>query len=157
MSSEDNIIDDYGVSEEDTTKDLFLAFEIDHEDYTLEVSNISEIILMCDITLVPQAPDFVKGIINLRGDIIPVCSIRSRFMKPEIPYDELTCIIVIFYEDYKLGLIVDRVTGVSTITEENISSPPSAKLSYANQFVKNICKTEDGVKLLIDIEKLLAQ
>ena len=157
MSPEDIILDESPATAEDTTKDLYLTFEIDSEDYALEVAGISEIIVMCDITLVPHSPEFVKGIINLRGDIIPVLSVRSRFMKPEKPYDESTCIIVIFYEDYKLGLIVDSVKGVSTIPEEEISPPPNAKLSFANQFVKNIGKTEQGIRLMIDTEKLLAQ
>ncbi|MBR1444436.1 MAG: chemotaxis protein CheW, partial [Firmicutes bacterium] len=96
-----------------------------------------------------------KGIINLRGSIIPVIDVRLRFHKEEKPYDELTCIIVIEYEDYMVGLLVDTVNEVMLIPEENISMPPNAKLKYQNKFIKNIGKMEDEVQLLLDLNKFL--
>ncbi len=140
---------------EDTTKDLYLTFQINDEDYAIEVVNIKEIITMSDITVVPKTPDFLKGIINLRGDIVPVICVRSRFGLPKMEYDDSTCIIVLDYGEYIIGLIVDMVNGVLTIPEENISLPPSAKLNHTNQFVKNVGKTEEGVKLLLDIDRVL--
>lgn len=141
--------------DEDTTKDLYLTFEIDSEDYGIDVINVKEIIPVCAITIVPEVPHYVKGIINLRGDIIPVIDVRARFEKTEIPYSDLTCIVVIEYEEYVLGLIVDQVKGVLTIPEVNIAPPPSAKLSFSNQFVKNIGRFDEEVKLLLNLDKLI--
>ena len=142
-------------NDDNTTKDLFLTFRIASEEYAIEVNFIKEIITICPVTVVPETPTFIKGIINLRGDIVPVISVRSRFGLPEADYDDATCIIVLDFDDYIIGLIADRVTGVVTIPEENVSPPPSAKLAYSNEYVKSIGKTADGVKLLLDIYKLL--
>ena len=140
----------------DITKNLFLAFVIENERYAVEVSSIKEIIGVVPITIVPQTEDYIKGIINLRGDIIPVINMRSRFMKEVIEYDDQTCIVVVLYQEHILGLIVDSIIGVYTLEEEMVASPPSAKLSYANQFVKNIGRSkEDGILLLLDLEKVL--
>jgi len=139
----------------DTTKNMYLAFVIEDEQFAVDVGHIKEIIGVVPITLIPRTEDYIKGIINLRGDIVPVIDVRSRFRKPEIPYNQLTCIVVVFYQDYILGLIVDSILGVYIIEEDMISSPPSAKLSYSNQFVKNIGRADDGIKLLLDLEKLI--
>ncbi len=144
-----------GIGEEDTTKDLYLTFDINGEYFAIDVINIKEIITMCAVTLVPEAPDYVKGIINLRGDIVPVISVRARFGIEEIEYDEATCIVVLDFDEYIIGLIVDKVEGVLTIPEENISLPPHVKLSHSNQFIKSVGRTEVGVKLILDIYKLL--
>jgi purine-binding chemotaxis protein CheW len=139
----------------DITLNLYLAFVIEDEQYAVEVSSIKEIIGVVPITIVPQTENYIKGIINLRGDIIPVIDMRSRFMKPEIEYDDQTCIVVVLYQEYILGLIVDQILGVYTIEDEMIAPPPNAKLSYSNQFVKNIGRKEDGILLLMDLEKVL--
>ncbi len=141
--------------EEDTTKDKYLTFEIDNEEYGIDISHVIEIITVCAITWVPETPDFLKGVINLRGSIIPVIDARLRFKKPEKEYDSLTCIIVIEYENYEVGLIVDTVNEVMHIPEDKISTPPNAKLKYQNKFIKNIGKVGDEVQLLLDIDKFL--
>ncbi|GHV43858.1 chemotaxis protein CheW [Clostridia bacterium] len=142
---------------DDEIKNLYLSFKIEGEEYGLNVGQVKELINICAITVVPDTPNFLKGIINLRGDIVPVVNVRTRFAKQEIPYDENTCIIVIYHEDYIMGLIVDQVVGVYKILPDQISLPPNAKLSYNNVFVKNIGKAEDGLKLLLDLDKLLTQ
>ncbi|MCL2855028.1 MAG: chemotaxis protein CheW [Defluviitaleaceae bacterium] len=144
-----------GRRDSDITKNLYLAFVVDDEQYAVEVSSIKEIIGVVPITIVPQTENYLKGIINLRGDIIPVIDVRSRFRKPEIPYDTETCIVVVLFEDYILGLIVDRIIGVYELSADMVAAPPNAKLSYSNQFVKNIGRKEDGVLLLLDLEKIL--
>lgn len=136
-------------------KNLYLAFVVNDEQCAVEVASIKEIIGVVPITLVPQTEDYIKGIINLRGDIIPVIDMRLRFRKPEIPYNTETCIVVVLHEEYILGLIVDRIIGVYDLDVDMISAPPNAKLSFANQFVKNIGRKEDGVLLLLDLEKIL--
>ncbi len=143
------------VTEEDTTKDKYLTFEIDNEEYGIDISYVIEIITVCAITWVPETPDFLKGIINLRGSIIPVIDARLRFKKPAKEYDSLTCIIVIEYENYKVGLIVDTVNEVTYIPEDKISIPPNAKLKYQNKFIKSIGKVGKDVQLLLDLDKFL--
>lgn len=141
--------------EEDTTKDKYLTFIIDGEDYGIDICYVIEIITVTAITWVPETTDEIKGIINLRGSIIPVIDVRTRFRKEEKPYDELTCIIVIEYEEYTVGLIVDTVNEVLHIPEEFISSPPNAKLKYQNKFIKNIGRVGEDVQLLLDVDKFL--
>ena len=106
-------------TKEDTTKDRYLTFEIDNEEYGVDISNVIEIITMSAITWVPETPDFLKGVINLRGSIVPVIDARLRFKKPEKEYDSLTCIIVVEYENYTVGVIVDTVNEVRS--EEHTS------------------------------------
>ncbi len=142
-------------TKEDTTKDRYLTFEIDNEEYGVDISNVIEIITMSAITWVPETPDFLKGVINLRGSIVPVIDARLRFKKPEKEYDSLTCIIVVEYENYTVGVIVDTVNEVMFIPEDKISLPPNAKLKYQNKFIKSIGKVGKDVQLLLDVDKFL--
>jgi len=153
--NENGMPDDEFLEDDDTTKDLYLIFETDNEDYALDVAGVIEIIPMPAITFVPHVQPYMKGIINLRGDIVPVISVRKRFGKTEIPYNDLTCIVVIKHGEYTLGLIVDSVSGVMPITPDLIAPPPSARLSHSNMFIKNVGKTEGGIKLLLDVEKVI--
>jgi len=159
MSTDLDLLNHRIDDDEDTTKDLYLSFIVDNDEYAISVTNVKEIIPMQKITVVPETPDYVRGIINLRGDIVPVIEISRRFMKPDKEIDENTCIVIINHPDYAhpLGLIVDRVVGVYTITDEFVTEPPKAKLSYSNMYVKNIGKTHDGLKLLLDLDKLIGQ
>jgi purine-binding chemotaxis protein CheW len=133
----------------------FLTFAIEDEIYGIPIENIKEIISVPDITPVPLTPNYLKGIINLRGEVIPVVDVRARFNKPEKEYDELTCIIVIEHGDSVLGLIVDNVKDVLFINRDDILLPPKARLKQPNQFIKNVGKLGDDFKLLLDLEKLL--
>ncbi|MCL1861948.1 MAG: chemotaxis protein CheW [Defluviitaleaceae bacterium] len=142
---------------DDTIKDQYLTFAIEDEDYGVEIAFVKEIIKMQSITKVPEMPSFIEGIINLRGDLIGVLDVRKRFGKEPKEHDEETCIIVLSYNDYTLGIIVDAVQETAIIPSDRIAPPPSAKLSYANQFVRNIGKVGDEVKLLMDVERFLAQ
>lgn len=138
-------------------KDQYLTFEIDKEDYGISIENIKEIISITAITEVPHTEDYIKGIINLRGDILPVIDIRRRFLKQERPYDELTCIVIVEYKSYVLGLIVDQVKEVFFINDKNIETPPNAKLKFENQFIKNIGRVDEDIKLILDIDRLLIE
>lgn len=149
---------DEEISIEEATKDQYLTFEIDNEEYAISIAYIKEIINIDKvITKVPETPHYVDGIYSLRGDIISVINVRKRFMKPVKPFDELTCIVCVEYGGYLLGLIVDSVKEVLYIYEEDIIIPPSAKLSYSNQFIKNIGKVGEKVKLILDLERFLLQ
>ncbi len=138
-----------------TTENQFLVFAISTEEYGVEIENVKEIIKVCNITKVPHTQAFVKGIINLRGDIIPVINIRERFNLQLKEYDERTCIIVLDFEGDSVGLIVDDVREVMYIDTNRITAPPSSKYGYINRFIKNIGNTDSSVKQILDLNKLL--
>jgi len=138
---------------EDTLKGRYLTFSVGNESYGIEVRHITEIVGIQAITEMPELPYYIKGIINLRGKIIPVMDVRLRFGKEPKDYNDRTCIIVIDIGDLTFGLIVDAVSEVITIPEEDIIVPP--KLG-SNRYIKNIGKVGDDVKLLLDCEKLLS-
>ncbi len=143
--------------EEDTQKDKYLTFKLGNESYGIDILYVTEIIGLQQITEVPELPQYIKGIINLRGKIIPVMDIRLRFKKEIREYDERTCIIVIDISDISIGLIVDRVSEVIDIKEENVSKPPKTGKTNHNKYVKGIGKVGDDVKLILDCEKLLSE
>lgn len=141
--------------EEDTQKGKYLTFSIGKESYGIEIQYVTEIIGIQAITEIPELPDYVKGIINLRGKIIPVMDVRLRFKKEVKEYNDRTCVIVIDIMDLSIGLIVDSVAEVINIPEQDIEVPPKMNKGYNNRFIKNIGKVGNDVKLLLDCEKLL--
>lgn len=143
------------VLEEDTQHGRFLTFTLEDEVYGFEIRYVTEIIGIQSITKVPEVPDYVKGIINLRGKIIPVIDVRLKFGKPAMEYDDRTCIIVIDINDVSVGLIVDKVDEVMTIDDQNIALPPASKTGFENRYIKGIGKAGDRVQLLLDCERLL--
>jgi len=140
---------------EDTQRGRYLTFIIGKEVYGIEIKYVTEIINMQKITEVPELPEYIKGIINLRGKIIPVMDVRLRFRKEAKEYNDRTCIIVVDIEDISVGLIVDSVSEVITITEDNIVPPPDTNTGFNNRYIKGIGKVGDEVKLLLDCGKLL--
>ncbi len=141
--------------EEDTQKGRFLTFSLDKESYGIDIKHVTEIIGIQDITEIPELPKYVKGIINLRGKIIPVMDIRLRFKKEAREYNDRTCVIVVDIKDISIGLVVDSVSEVLTIPEQDIVEPPQMNKNYNNRYIKNIGKVGNDVKLLLDCEKLL--
>ena len=144
------------IQEEDTQKGRFLTFKLGEEVFGLEIKYVTEIVGIQPITNIPEVPEYVKGIINLRGKIIPVIDVRIKFKKEPIEYDERTCIIVIDIDDMSVGLIVDNVSEVVTIKDEDIVPPPSYKTGFQNKYIKGVGKSKDGVKLVLDSNKLLS-
>jgi purine-binding chemotaxis protein CheW len=110
--------------EEDTQKDKFLTFALGNEFYGIEIKYVTEIVGVQPITEVPELPEYIRGIINLRGKIIPVMDVRLRFKKPFREYNDRTCIIVIDIKDVAIGLIVDSVADVLSILDTDIVAPP---------------------------------
>ncbi|MGN0691833.1 MAG: chemotaxis protein CheW [Oscillospiraceae bacterium] len=134
-----------------------LLFSIDDTVYGIEIKYINEIISIEDITVVPKVPDYIKGVINLRGKIVPIISVRRRFGKEEIPYDERTCIIVLEFDDGNfVGIIVDRVREVTIVKPEEICLPPDCKKVNANKYIKNIIESDGEIKQLLNCEKLIS-
>ena len=141
--------------EEDTQKGRFLTFNLGEEAFGIEIKHVTEIVGMQPVTIIPEVPDYVKGIINLRGKIIPVIDIRLKFKKSEIEYNERTCIIVVEIGAVSAGFIVDNVAEVLTIAEDDVVPPPEYKAGFKNNYIKQIGKTENGVVLLLDCMKML--
>ncbi len=151
------------MSEEITARDFpsegaeVLLFSIDETVYGIEIKYINEIISIETITIVPRIPDYIKGIINLRGKIVPIISVRKRFGKEEIPYDDRTCIIVLEFSDGNyVGIIVDRVREVLTVRPEEISLPPDCRNVNSNKYIKNIIESNGEVRQLLNCEKLIS-
>lgn len=152
-----NIVEDNIEMEEDTQKGRYLTFSLGKESYGIEIKYVTEIIGIQTITEVPELPEYVKGIINLRGKIIPVIDMRLRFKKEPIDYNDRTCVIVVDINEISVGLIVDSVSEVLTIGDENINDPPQLNKGSSNRYIKNIGKVGESVKLLLDCEKLLSE
>lgn len=143
------------VSSEDVMHNKYLTFNVYESGFGLEISYVSEIISIQKITRVPHTYPYIKGIINLRGTVVPVMDMRLRFNHEEIPYNDRTCIIVINTEDICIGLIVDEVSEVVYIPEENIQPPPPSTSAIAvNQYIRAIATVNSNVKQLLDLEKI---
>lgn len=141
--------------EEDTQKGKFLTFLLGKEFYGIEIMYVTEIIGIQAITEVPELPEYVKGIINLRGKIIPVMDVRLRFRKPSREYNDRTCVIVVDIREASVGLIVDSVSEVLSIPEGDIVSPPDMGKGLNNRYIKGIGKVGSEVKLILDCDMLL--
>ncbi len=155
MVDETDEDDAFAGEDEDTQEGMYITFRIGEEDYGIEIRYVNEIICMQSVTDVPDMPEFVKGVINLRGQVIPIMDVRARFHMDEREYDERTCIIVVQYKTIAVGLIVDTVREVTDIPEERIAPPPKTSKGKSAQFIKGMGRLEDSVKILLDVEKLL--
>lgn len=138
----------------------YLTFTLDNEEYGIGILKVKEIIGMMPITSVPRTPDFVKGIINLRGKVIPVIDLRARFNMKPIPYNERTCIIVVEIDAESAtiltGIVVDAVSEVLNIKEDKIEEPPTFGTQLDTRYILGMAKTEGGVKILLNIDRVLA-
>jgi len=140
---------------EDTQKDKYLTFRLASEDYGIAIRCVTEIIGIQKITRVPDMPAFIKGVINLRGKIIPVMDVRARFGLSARDYDERTCVVVVDVADRAMGLVVDHVNEVMDIPEGQVEPPPSANGKGGGKFLKGIGKVDGQVKILLDVEDLV--
>lgn len=142
---------------EDTQKNKYLTFLVGKEEYAIEIKYVTEIIGgIQSITEIPEVPNYIKGIINLRGKIIPVMDVNIRFKKEPPPYGDRTCITVIDIDQLSVGLIVDYVAEVLTIENENVVDPPADRTGFTNRYIKGIGKVGNSVKLILDCRILLA-
>ena len=152
-----DLLDEIVEIEEDTQKDKYLIFSIGKQCYGIDIKYVIEIIGIEPITEIPELPNYIRGVINLRGKIIPVMDVRLKFKKEEKEYDDRTCIIVVEIGSISIGLIIDRVLEVASIDENNISPPPktNSNKDNSNKYIKGIGKVQNEVRLLIDCQKLL--
>ena len=137
----------------------YLTFSLDEEEYGIGILKIKEIIGMMPITRVPQTPEFVKGVINLRGKVIPVIDLRLRFGIAAIEYNDRTCIIVVEMQGAKgtilTGLVVDAVSEVLNIKADELEFTPTFGTQLSTDFIMGMAKMEGGVKILLDIDRVL--
>ncbi len=138
----------------------YLTFSLEKEEYGIGILKVKEIIGMMPITSVPRTPEFVKGVINLRGKVIPVIDLRSKFGIESIPYDERTCIIVVEIEALMgivlIGIVVDSVSEVLNIRENEIEEPPAFGSRLDTNYILGMAKMEGGVKILLNIDQVLS-
>ncbi len=139
----------------ETQKSKYLTFSIGTEQYALEIRYVVDIIGIQEITDVPDQPGYVKGVINLRGKIIPVMDIRIKFQKDEREYDDRTCIIVVDMKGISVGIVVDTVLEVATIEDDSISPPPKFNSDYQNVYIAGIGMNGEFVTIILDCNKLL--
>ncbi len=133
----------------------YLTFGLAEEQYGLEILKVREIIGMMDITAVPRTPEFVKGVINLRGKVIPVVDLRVKFGLPGVEATDETCIIVVDVGQVEMGIIVDRVSEVLDIGSDDIEPPPSFGVSVDTAFILGMGKAKGVVTILLDIGRVL--
>ena len=138
----------------------YLTFTLAEEEYGIGILKIKEIIGMLPITSVPQTPDFVKGVINLRGKVIPVIDLRLRFGMGEIDYTERTCIIVVEIDSQAgtvlIGIVVDSVSEVLNVKGDDIADTPTFGTKLNTEYILGMAKMEGGVKILLDIDRVLS-
>lgn len=142
---------------QEVQKQKYVTFMSKNEYFGLKIECVNEIIVLQDITEIPETERYIKGLINLRGKIIPVIDVRLRFNQEPFEYNDRTCIIVINVNSTVVGLIVEKIAEVVEISEDNLLPAPSLGRNDKNQdrYVYAIGKIGDSVKLLLDPEKLL--
>lgn len=141
--------------EENTLVNQYLTFLINTEEYLIGLVNVTEIIGIQKITHVPETPNYIKGVINLRGRVIPVMDVRLRFGLEKMDYNERTCIIVLSVDELILGVVVDMVSDVISVQEDDIESSANYGKSSRKHFVRGMAKVGDSVKMVIDVHELL--
>lgn len=138
----------------------YLTFDLDDEVYGLNILKVKEIIGIMDITPVPQAPSYVKGVLNLRGKIIPVIDLRLKFGFQERAYDERTCVIVVELGNAAgkllIGIIVDSVSEVTNIPETDIESTPELGAQQSTEYIEGMAKLKGKVVILLNIAQVLS-
>ncbi len=134
----------------------FLSFFLAGEEYGIEILKVQEIIGMMGITRVPRTPDFIRGVINLRGKVIPIIDLRLKFGMESKEQTDETCIIVVKTEGIEMGIVVDKVSEVLDIAGRDIEDAPSFGVEVNTEYILGIGKSAGRVKLLLDIDKVLS-
>jgi len=138
----------------------YLTFALADEEYGIGILKVKEIIGMMAITPVPQTPPYVKGVINLRGKVIPVVDLRSKFDMETIDYTDRTCIIVVEIEGkeerIQIGIVVDTVSEVINVREADVEDTPTFGTRVSTEFILGMAKIEGSVKILLDIDAVLS-
>jgi purine-binding chemotaxis protein CheW len=132
----------------------FVGFRLANEDYAIAITMIREIILMKPITRLPQVPDSIEGLINLRGTVIPIINLRKRFGLPGRPFDDETRTMVVTIQDKTVGCTVDEVTQVMRIAADQVQPVPISIAAVARRYIAGLARLEAKLVIILDIEKL---
>lgn len=144
------------IDDEAEQENKFLLFKLGAEEYGINIAMVQSIEEMQSIVAIPDMPEYVKGVINMRGQVIPVIDLRLNFGMEERDYDDRTCMIITTVNETNIGLIVDTVSEVEDIPEKNVEPPPKFKSeSKREYYISGIGKVNDEVKILLDVTKLL--
>ena len=135
----------------------YLSFSLENEEYGLEILKVREIIGLMEITRVPRMPEFVRGVINLRGKVIPVVDLRLKFGLERAEDTDQTCIIVVDLGGVQMGMTVDNVLEVLAIGKDEIEESPSFGVGINTDFILGIGKTKGRVVMLLDISQVLVE
>ncbi|MCG8374843.1 MAG: chemotaxis protein CheW, partial [Balneolales bacterium] len=133
----------------------FLSFFLGEEEYAIEILKVQEIIGLLPITPVPKMPKYVRGVLNLRGKIVPIMNLRVRFNLQEVEDTEETCIIVVQDEKQLMGVVVDKVSEVADIESHQIEEVPSFGIEGNSDYLSGIAKIKESVKMIIDVHKVV--
>jgi purine-binding chemotaxis protein CheW len=148
-----------GAGKADERAGKYLTFQLGNEEFAIQVLKVREIMGVQEITAVPQTPVFVKGVINLRGKVIPVVDLRLKFGLPEAAYTQRTCIIVVQVPGERgamlMGIVVDGVSDVLNLTGAEIENTPDFGQGVTVPYLLGMAKTKGGVKILLDIDQVL--
>ncbi len=154
--SDEEMINTVEEDEEGTQDNQYLLCKLDNEEYGINISDVQSIEELQSIVAVPDMPEYVKGVINLRGQVIPVIDMRLKLSMEDREYDDRNCIVIVKINESNVGLIVDTVSEVVNIPENNVDPAPSFKESEQNnKYISGIGKIGDDVKILLDVSELL--
>ena len=145
---------DTTVDSEDSTN--LVTFRLGTGEYAIDIMQAKEIIKMEKITLIPNAPDFVEGVINLRGNIIPIIDLKKRFNLEETDGDKNTGTIIVKIEDVDMGIIIDSISKVVSMANSDIQPPPPMLSGIGQKYIKGVGKLEDKLLVVLDLEKLFS-
>ena len=145
----------FDVSETSSCEGKYLTFVLCGEEYGVEILKVKEIIGIMNITSVPQLPGYMKGVINLRGKVIPIIDLRLKFGFQEVEHTEETCIIVMEIENKLTGIIVDTVSEVINVNSKEFEPVPRLGKGVDTEIILGMAKIKDRVKMLLDIDRVL--
>lgn len=133
-----------------------LTFQLGKQEYGIQILEAREVVGLMQIDPVPQTPEFMKGVVNLRGKIIPIIDLRSKFGMPEIEPTKENCIVVVDIQGHLTGVIVDFLAGVLTIEEEEFEETPQLGANIRTEFIIGMAKLENRVVIVLDMENILS-
>ena len=141
---------------QDTDLMQLVTFSLDEEEFGVDILKVQEIIRMMEVTKVPNSPEFVEGVINLRGKVIPVIDLRSRFGLDSHAYDKDTRIMVIDIKNMIVGFVVDAVSEVLRITADTVEPPPPVVAGIESDYISGVGKLKDRLLIMLDLDRLLS-
>lgn len=142
--------------DEEYLQHMYLTFTVGNENYAIQIFSVTEIVGIQKITEVPDMPAYIKGVINLRGKVIPIMDVRIRFNLPEREYDDKTCIIVVNVNETTIGLAVDMVSEVTSIPASHIEAPPQVSDGNRQRYIHGLGKIGEEVNIILDVGKLVS-